>query len=153
MNTTWEVVKIKLGKKVRLVRDLNPWPMQCWANNSANKPTGSWSFCGFINPWMMNEWMWIYGNHIFELRIIVIIAITNTTWTVVKIKPEKIQACAGVEPMTSAILVQCSTNYYTVRRIGTNLTNYNCYRYNSTLFVPRIRGNINKIGKGTGSLK
>ena len=35
----------------------------------------------------------------------------NTTSAVVKIGPEKIQACMGFEPMTSAIPVQCSTNW------------------------------------------
>ena len=32
-----------------------------------------------------------------------IFAVTNTTSAVVKIEPEKIQACKGFEPMTSAI--------------------------------------------------
>ena len=32
-----------------------------------------------------------------------IFAVTNTTSAVVKIEPEKIQACTGFEPMTSAI--------------------------------------------------
>ena len=35
----------------------------------------------------------------------------NTTWAVVKIRPEKIQACTGFEPMTFAIPVQRSTNW------------------------------------------
>ena len=38
-----------------------------------------------------------------------------TTWAVMKLKPEKnIQAWTGFKPMTSAILVQCSTNWATV---------------------------------------
>ena len=37
-----------------------------------------------------------------------IIAVVYITWAVVKFKPEKIQASAGVEPITSAIPVQCS---------------------------------------------
>ena len=41
----------------------------------------------------------------------VIFAVMNTTWAIVKIRPEKIQACTGFEPMTSAILVQRSTNW------------------------------------------
>ena len=41
----------------------------------------------------------------------VIFAVMNTTWAVVKIRPEKIQACMEFEPMTSAILVQRSTNW------------------------------------------
>ena len=32
-----------------------------------------------------------------------IFAVTNTTSAVVKIEPEKIQACTGFEPMTSTI--------------------------------------------------
>ena len=39
-----------------------------------------------------------------------IFAVMNTTSAVVKIRPEKIQACTGFEPMTSAIPVQRSTN-------------------------------------------
>ena len=41
----------------------------------------------------------------------VILAVMCTTWAVVKIRPEKIQACTGFQPMTSAILVQRSTNW------------------------------------------
>ena len=44
-------------------------------------------------------------------NVIIIVTVMNTTWAVVKMKPEKIQACAGVKPMTSAILVQCFTNW------------------------------------------
>ena len=33
----------------------------------------------------------------------------NITEVVVKIMPEKIQACTGREPMTSAIPVRCTT--------------------------------------------
>ena len=45
-------------------------PVHCFTN-WANKPTGSWSFCWFaISPWMMDKWLWIYENHIFELGII-----------------------------------------------------------------------------------
>ena len=32
------------------------------------------------------------------------------SYVVVELRPEKIQARTGFEPMTSAILVQCSTN-------------------------------------------
>ena len=39
-----------------------------------------------------------------------IIAVKYTTYAVAKTKPEKIQACMGFEPLTSAILVQRSTN-------------------------------------------
>ena len=41
----------------------------------------------------------------------VILAVICTTQAVVKIRPEKIQACTGFEPMTSAIPVQRSTNW------------------------------------------
>ena len=34
----------------------------------------------------------------------------NITEAVVKIMPEKIQACTRCEPMTSAIPVRCTTN-------------------------------------------
>ena len=40
----------------------------------------------------------------------VIFTVTNTTKAVVKIRPKKIQACTGFEPMTSTIPVQHSTN-------------------------------------------
>ena len=41
-----------------------------------------------------------------------IFAVMNTTKAVVKIRPEKnIQACTGFEPVTSAILLQRSTNW------------------------------------------
>ena len=45
-----------------------------------------------------------------HLNIGVILAAMNTTELVVKIRPEKIQAHTEFEPMTSVILVQCSTN-------------------------------------------
>ena len=38
-----------------------------------------------------------------------IFAVMNTTWTVVKIRPENIQACTGFEPMTSAQVVFITT--------------------------------------------
>ena len=47
-------------------------------------------------------------------RIIIwkeIIAVLDTTFAVVERKPEKIQACTGFEPLTSAIPVQRSTNW------------------------------------------
>ena len=37
-------------------------------------------------------------------------SVMNTSEVVVKIRPEKIQACTGFEPMTSVIMVQCTTN-------------------------------------------
>ena len=45
-----------------------------------------------------------------EMNMGVIPAFMNTTELVVEIRPEKIQACMGFEPMTSAIPVQPSTN-------------------------------------------
>ena len=39
-----------------------------------------------------------------------ILALMITTWSEVKISPEKIQACLEFEPMTFAILVKCSAN-------------------------------------------
>ena len=39
-------------------------------------------------------------------------AVMKTTWAVMKIRPEKkIQACTGFEYMTTALLVQRSTNW------------------------------------------
>ena len=43
-------------------------------------------------------------------RTLGILAAMNTTELVVGIRPEKIQARTGFEPMTSAIPVMCSTN-------------------------------------------
>ena len=45
------------------------------------------------------------------MNLIAIFAVVNITWAVVKIRPQKIQACTGFEPMTSAIPVPCFTNY------------------------------------------
>ena len=39
-----------------------------------------------------------------------IIVVIDTTFAIVKRKPEKNKACTGFEPMTSAIPVQRSTN-------------------------------------------
>ena len=36
-------------------------------------------------------------------------SVMNTSEVVVKIRPEKIQACMGFEPMTSVIVVQCTS--------------------------------------------
>ena len=44
-------------------------PVQC-SSNWAFKPTGSWSFCGFvIYPWRMNKWIWIYETYLFHVFI------------------------------------------------------------------------------------
>ena len=48
------------------------------------------------------------GNKLVKMKAIS--AVMNTTYAVVKRRPEKIQACTGFEPMTSAIPVQRSTN-------------------------------------------
>ena len=45
-----------------------------------------------------------------NIKVKVIFAVMKTTSAVVKIKPGKIQAFKGFEPMSSAILVQRSTN-------------------------------------------
>ena len=52
-------------------------------------------------------WMSLYKN----LNMKAIFAVMNTTEAVVKEGLKKIQACTGFEPMTSAIPVQCSTNW------------------------------------------
>ena len=39
-----------------------------------------------------------------EINLKAIFALMNTAQAVVKIRPEKIQACTGFEPMTFAIL-------------------------------------------------
>ena len=41
-----------------------------------------------------------------------IIAVVKATFAFAKRKPEKIQACTGFEPLTSAIPVQRSTNFF-----------------------------------------
>ena len=43
------------------------------------------------------------------MKTLMIIAVKNTAQAAVKLKPEKIQAETGFEPMTSATPVQCST--------------------------------------------
>ena len=40
-----------------------------------------------------------------------IFAVMNTTWAVEKIRPKKIQACTGFEPITSVILMWRSLSY------------------------------------------
>ena len=59
-------------KKITLVRDSNPWPLQCRCStltNWANKPTGSRSLNWFIiNPWRMMMKFWIYEKHIQLFR-------------------------------------------------------------------------------------
>ena len=46
-----------------------------------------------------------------DMKTWLVIAVTHTTYVVVKLKPEKIQAWTGIELMTPAILVQCSINW------------------------------------------
>ena len=46
-----------------------------------------------------------------ETNIEAILAVLNTTELIVEIRPEKIQARTGLEPITSTILVQRSTNW------------------------------------------
>ena len=64
LNTTWEVAKMKPEKKIQTCTWVEPMTsairLSC-ITNRANKPTGSWSFCGFITKlWRMNRWVWIY---------------------------------------------------------------------------------------------
>ena len=57
----------------------------------------------------MKLYMWTADK---DVSMKAIFAVMNATRTVVKTKPEKkIQVCAGFEPMTFAIPVQCSTNW------------------------------------------
>ena len=59
-------------------------------------------------------------------RIIIwkeIIAVLDTTFAVVERKPEKIQACTGFKPLTSAIPVQRSTNWAN-KPTGSRLLNW-----------------------------
>ena len=44
------------------------------------------------------------------MNIELILAVMNTTELIVEIRPEKSSGPTGCEPMTSVILVQCSTN-------------------------------------------
>ena len=45
------------------------------------------------------------------MKMRVIFAEMNTSWVVMKLKLKKNHVCTGVEPMTSAVTVQCSTNW------------------------------------------
>ena len=45
-----------------------------------------------------------------ETNIEATLAVMNTTELIVEMRPEKIKACAGFEPKTYVIPVQCSTN-------------------------------------------
>ena len=57
----------------------------------------------------------MYENHIImytaveEMNIETILAVMNNNEVVVEIRPEKIQARTGFQPMTFAIPVQCFT--------------------------------------------
>ena len=46
-----------------------------------------------------------------NMNMKVIFAVMNTTWAIVKLRSEEIQACMGFEPMTSPIPMQRSTNW------------------------------------------
>ena len=59
----------------------------------------------------MNIWKSYIWTADKDVNMKVIFTVLNTSWAVVKIRPEKIQACTEFEPMTPAILVQCSTNW------------------------------------------
>ena len=62
-------------KKLQTCVGLEPMtstiPMQC-STNWANKPNGSWWFCGLvknINPWVMNRNIWNHICHGFDSRL------------------------------------------------------------------------------------
>ena len=104
-------------KKIKAWTGVEPMtsaiPVQC----STNYPTRSWPLCEFvIDPYKVKNASEYMKVHIFELRvndikIWLIIAVIHTTETAVKLKPEKIRAWTGFEPMISATPVQCSTNW------------------------------------------
>ena len=106
---TWAVVKIR-PEKTRACTGLKPMtsaiPVQR-STNWAKKPTGSWLLCRFHRREVMNKRLRIYESHIFELRIKtwmkMILAVMCTAWAVVKIRPEKIPAWTGLEPITNNI--------------------------------------------------
>ena len=67
---------------------------------------------------LITVYKWIYASSYTwtaenDIKIWLIIAVMHTTQTVVKLSLKKIQAWTGFEPMTSAIPVQCSTNWTT----------------------------------------
>ena len=108
-DATFAVAKRKPGKKFRLVRNSNPWPLRyrCSAlTNWANKPTGSWSFSrSVINLWRMKMKQWICEYHIFELwdkefNVKEIMAVIESTFVVAKRKPEKKTQCRLVPEPT-----------------------------------------------------
>ena len=53
----------------------------------------------------------IYVNCGLKMDVKGIFAVMNTTYAVVKTLSEKIQTWMAFEPVTSAILVQCSDNF------------------------------------------
>ena len=73
-DANFAVAKRKPEKKLRSVRDSNPWPLQYWCNaltNWANKPTGSRSLNWFVmSPWKDDDenYEYISEKHLCELR-------------------------------------------------------------------------------------
>ena len=59
-------------------------------------------------------------------------SVMNTSEVVVKIRPEKIQACMGFEPMTSVIVVQCTSQLGAGHYVGSKWT---CEMMNKWLWI------------------
>ena len=60
---------------------------------------------------MINIWKSYLGTEGWRIKWKKTIAVNRCNFCSSKGKPKKIQACTGFEPLTSVILVQCSTNW------------------------------------------
>ena len=108
VNTTWAVVKLKPEKN----SGLNGIRTHDLCDTGAVLYRLSYqAIWELVTLWGRNipvqseECKWIYEiSYIWtaekDMNLWLIIAVVNTTWTVVKLKPEKIQAWTGFEPMT-----------------------------------------------------
>ena len=108
----------KAWKKFRLQRDSNPWPLRY---RCSALPTELWShncweqvnFSGSIMPLRVIQHYsdWGFVPRLWVMTLWKIFAADTQFKQLRKKSLKKIQASAGFEPVTSAIPVQCSTNW------------------------------------------
>ena len=113
--------KEEAWKKSGLQRDSNPWPPRYWCDAL---PTGLWSHTlgarsiYWVHIFPCSEIMW----NIYEIiHICTAVVDESEMWSSQEIfqfkqlerrSLKKIRASTGFEPMTSAIPVRCSTNFF-----------------------------------------
>ena len=115
VDTQFKQLQKRSLKKFRLQRDSNPWPLRY---RCSALPTELWShncweqvnFSGSIMPLRVVQH---YSDWVCTavMRLWKIFAVDTQFKQLRKRSLKKIQASAGFEPVTSAIPVQCSTNW------------------------------------------